>query len=98
MRPWLVDWLVIRYRLVRRIPPCWWRQSAHVEESALFIAWRGVIEVPDRPSAWMIWREELARLLNRLCDHWNTGCTPDHHTEASAPARTVLDDHLPGVS
>ena len=42
-----VDWLVARYRLQRHIPPCWWQHGAHVEElSALFTAWRGVMEVP----------------------------------------------------
>ena len=94
-----VDWLVIRYRLQRQIPPCWWRHGAHVEElSALFIAWRGVMEIPDRPSSWIIWHEELARLLSRLRDHWNTGCTPDHHTDSPAPARTALADDWLGVS
>jgi hypothetical protein len=94
-----VEWLVIRYRLQRQIPPCWWRHGAHVEElSALFIAWRGVMEIPDRPNAWIIWHEELARLLSRLRDHWNTGCTPDHHTESAPPAKAVLGVDWPGVS
>jgi hypothetical protein len=84
----VIPTIVTRYWLQRHIPPCWWRHGAHVEElSALFIAWRGVMEIPDRPNSWTIWHEELTGLLNRLHDHWNTGCTPDHHTHTPQPGK-----------
>jgi hypothetical protein len=83
-----VNWLVGRYRLQRQIPPCWWHHGAYIEElSALFIAWRGVMEVPDRSNAWIVWHEELSRLLGRLREHWTTGCSPDHHNDSPTPAR-----------
>jgi hypothetical protein len=94
-----VDWLVSRYRLQRQIPSCWWRHGAYVEElSALFTAWRGVMEIPDRSNSWLIWHEELARLLARLRDLWNTGCAPDRHSDSPAAPTVALDDDWPGVS
>ena len=94
-----VVWLIDRYRLQRQIPPCWWQHGAQVEElSALFIAWRGVMEIPDRANAWINWHEALARLLSRFRDHWNTGCTPEHHTESPLPEPAPLPDDWAGVS
>ena len=84
-----VNWLVARYRLHRRIPPCWWRHGASVEElSALFIAWRGVMEASDRPDSWLSWHHHLGLLLERCAQLWSTGCTPDQHTD---PTTTTLE-------
>lgn len=76
-----VTWLVERYRLQRHIPPCWAEHGAYIEElSALWIAWRGVMEMPDRTDAWLSWHDHLHRLVSRCRDLWMTGCTADSHT------------------
>lgn len=94
-----VRWLVGRYRLHRHIPPCWWRHGAHVEElSALFIGWRGVMEVPDRPDAWLWWHDHLARMLTRHRELWVTGCTADQHTEPQSGRFERCDSTWRGVT
>jgi hypothetical protein len=48
-----VDWLIDRYQPTGdvRIPPCWYRHPAAVEElTALMVAWRGAYCSTDRPS------------------------------------------------
>lgn len=77
-----VAWLVQRYRLHRHVPPCWYLHGALVEElSALWVGWRGVMEVADRADAWLWWHDHLARLVGRCSDLWPTGCTIDHHVD-----------------
>ncbi len=75
-----VTWLIDRYRLHRHIPPCWADHGAYTEElSALWIAWRGVMEMPDRTDAWLSWHDHLYRLVLRCRDLWTTGCTAGNH-------------------
>lgn len=86
-----VEWLRDRYRLHRHIPPCWAQHGAYTEElSALWISWRGVMEMPDRTDAWITWHDHLHRLINRCRELWTTGCTTDIHNPPAAARTNAL--------
>jgi hypothetical protein len=94
-----VNWLVTRYRLQRRIPPCWWRHGAYVEElSSLFVAWRGVMEAERRTDSWLQWHYQLSVLLHRCSELWNTGCGPDRHVDVDAVRFAKYPEDWSGVT
>jgi hypothetical protein len=56
------------------------------------------MEVPERSNSWLVWHEELGRLVARLRDVWNCGCTADRHGDSTPPTPGTLDDKWPGAS
>lgn len=77
-----VDWFTNRYRLpARKIPPCWYRHGALVEElSALHTAWLVSFDRLDAGYGPIGFHERLAVALPRLAS-WYAGECHDGHTE-----------------
>ncbi|MQY18960.1 hypothetical protein [Nocardia macrotermitis] len=79
-----VDWLRHRYQLGSRVPPCWWRHEAVVEElTALMAAHTAAYSCPpeeaqlprEDPTAWHTqWFWPTVERLTRISDF--TSCRP----------------------
>jgi len=77
-----VAWFVRRYRLpARKIPPCWYRHGALVEElSALHTAWLVSFDSLDAGYGPIGFHERLAVALPRMAS-WYSGECHDGHME-----------------
>lgn len=78
-----VDWLVDRYGLSERIPGCWYRHPALLEElSALRCAWLGAYESPAaRSTDGVYWHDMLDRVLGRIAEWDRCGCVRGAHRD-----------------
>jgi hypothetical protein len=79
-----VSWLVGRYDLQERVPACWVRHPAFVEElTALYAGWRHAYQAGTGAtgSAPLDWQEALAKALGRIKEHDQTGCASGTHRE-----------------
>jgi len=83
-----VDWLVDRYGLSERIPACWYRHGAVLEElAALRVAWLGAYESPNaRASDGVAWHDMLDRVLIRMREWDRCGCVHGTHRDDVDPA------------
>lgn len=81
-----VDWLTRRYQIpARKIPPCWWRHGALVEElSALCTARLVSFDKLDAGYGPIGFHERLGAALPRLA-LWYRGECHDGHTELPGP-------------
>lgn len=90
-----VDWLVSRYGLSERVPGCWFRHDAILEElSALRVAWLGAYEAPNaRASDGVTWHDMLDRVLDRVREWDQCGCAHGtHRDDADAgPDRNTME-------
>jgi hypothetical protein len=75
-----VDWFIRRYNLpARKIPPCWYKHGALVEElSALHTAWLVSYDSLDAGYGPIGWHERLAVALPRLATWYNGECHNGH--------------------
>ncbi|MFF9563952.1 hypothetical protein ACF1AJ_11440 [Leifsonia sp. NPDC014704] len=91
LRNW-VTWFTHRYNLpTRKIPPCWFKHGALVEElSALHTAWLVSYDSLDAGYGPIGWHERLAVAIPRLATWYNGECH-NGHTEVSQTG----DDTLP---
>jgi len=78
-----VDWLVDRYGIPERVPACWYRHAALLEElSALRAAWLGAYEAPNaRPADGVAWHDMLDRVLVRVGEWDRCGCATGTHRD-----------------
>jgi len=77
-----VTWFTRRYNLpARKIPPCWFKHGALVEElSALHTAWLVSYDSLDAGYGPIGWHERLAAAIPRLAT-WYSGECHNEHTE-----------------
>ncbi|NEN07652.1 hypothetical protein G3T36_17490 [Diaminobutyricibacter tongyongensis] len=75
-----VDWFIRRYNLpTRKIPPCWYKHGALVEElSALHAAWLVSFDNLDAGYGPIGWHERLAVAIPRLAGWYNGECHNGH--------------------
>ena len=87
-----VSWFVRRYNLpARKIPPCWFKHGALVEElSALHTAWLVSYDSLDAGYGPIGWHERLAVAIPRLAG-WYNGEGHNGHTEL--PSSTDAESH-----
>ncbi len=80
-----VDWLVHTFRLQGRIPPCWIRHPALVEELlALFFLWQHSWIPAQNASLPIGFLRELDWSLGRIERYWKVPCDQTEH-KAQAP-------------
>jgi hypothetical protein len=91
LRDW-VTWFTHRYNLpARKIPPCWYKHGALVEElSALRTAWLVSYDSLDAGYGPIGWHERLAVALPRLATWYNGEC---HNGHTELPQ--AVDDATP---
>ncbi|MGO4594848.1 hypothetical protein AB4Z18_13620 [Leifsonia sp. 2TAF2] len=91
LRDWVV-WFTHRYNIAtRKIPPCWFKHGALVEElSALYTAWLVSYDSLDAGYGPVGWHERLAVAIPRLATWYNGECH-NSHTELSQTG----DDAVP---
>ena len=91
LREWVV-WFTHRYNIAtRKIPPCWYKHGALVEElSALHVAWLVSYDSLDAGYGPIGWHERLAVAIPRLATWYNGECH-NEHTELPQTG----DDALP---
>ncbi|GAA1448977.1 hypothetical protein [Leifsonia poae] len=79
LRDW-VTWFTHRYNLpIRKIPPCWYKHGALVEElSALHTAWLVSYDSLDAGYGPIGWHERLAVAIPRLAGWYNGECHNGH--------------------
>ncbi|MEN2739668.1 hypothetical protein ABCS02_17895 [Microbacterium sp. X-17] len=79
LREWVV-WFTHRYNLAsRKIPPCWFKHGALVEElSALHTAWLVSYDSLDAGYGPIGWHERLAVAIPRLASWYNGECHNGH--------------------
>ncbi|MEY9853502.1 hypothetical protein ABH923_003180 [Leifsonia sp. EB41] len=79
LREWVI-WFTHRYDLpARKIPPCWFRHGALVEElSALHTAWLVSFDGLDAGYGPIGWHERLAVAIPRLATWYNGECHNGH--------------------
>ncbi|QIZ97789.1 hypothetical protein [Leifsonia sp. PS1209] len=79
LRDW-VTWFTHRYNLpIRKIPPCWYKHGALVEElSALRTAWLVSFDSLDAGYGPIGWHERLAVAIPRLATWYNGECHNGH--------------------
>ena len=79
LRSWVV-WFTHRYNIApRKIPPCWFKHGALVEElSALHTAWLVSYDSLDAGYGPIGWHERLAVALPRLATWYNGECHNGH--------------------
>jgi hypothetical protein len=79
LRDWVI-WFTHRYNLAsRKIPPCWFKHGALVEElSALHTAWLVSFDSLDAGFGPIGWHERLAVALPRLATWYNGECHNGH--------------------
>ena len=82
-----VDWFTDRYQIPqRRIPACWYRHPALVEElSALHTAWTVSYDTVDAGYGPIGWHERLAAALPRLATWYNGECHDGHTRPHTIP-------------
>jgi len=85
-----VSWFIHRYNLpARKIPPCWFKHGALVEElSALHTAWLVSYDSLDAGFGPIGWHERLAVAIPRLATWYNGECH-NGHTELPNSAEAV---------
>ncbi len=91
-----VDWLRERYGLTERIPQCWFRHPAQLEElSALRLAWAGTYQhaTAAHPGDAVTWHDMLDRVVGRLQEWDRTGCADGPHRE-QIPAPAASEDDV----
>lgn len=77
-----VDWLVPRFRLQAKIPPCWVRHPAYVEELlALFFLWQHCWIPSTDPSLPVSFLREFDWALGRIERYWKVPCDATEHKE-----------------
>ena len=79
LRDWVV-WFTHRYNIAtRKIPPCWFKHGALVEElSALHTAWLVSYDSLDVGYGPIGWHERLAVAIPRLATWYNGECHNGH--------------------
>lgn len=79
LRDW-VTWFTHRYNLpIRKIPPCWYKHGALVEElAALHTAWLVSYDSLDAGYGPIGWHERLAVAIPRLATWYNGECHNGH--------------------
>jgi len=88
-----VSWFIHRYNLpARKIPPCWFKHGALVEElSALHTAWLVSYDSLDAGFGPIGWHERLAVAIPRLAGWYNGECH-NGHTELPNSAGSDAPD------
>jgi hypothetical protein len=85
-----VAWLHERYPLGRRVPPCWWRHPAVVQELvALRAGWLTALDAAG--GAVLDWQERLPAALERIGGWLPAACLGGHHAD-DPPAPAPIDD------
>ncbi|MGH1524217.1 hypothetical protein ACRAWC_09340 [Leifsonia sp. L25] len=79
LREWVV-WFTHRYNIAsRKVPPCWFKHGALVEElSALHTAWLVSYDSLDAGYGPIGWHERLAVAIPRLATWYNGECHNGH--------------------
>ena len=79
LRSWVI-WFTHRYNIAaRKIPPCWYKHGALVEElSALHTAWLVSYDNLDAGYGPIGWHERLAVAIPRLAGWYNGECHNGH--------------------
>jgi hypothetical protein len=85
-----VAWLHDRYPLDRRVPPCWWRHPAAVQElAALRAGWLAARGAAG--GAGLDWHERLPVALERISRWLPAACLDGHHTDDPSPPAAIDD-------
>jgi hypothetical protein len=75
-----VEWFVTTFRVQSKIPPCWVRHPALVEELlALFFLWQHCWIPAADPSLPVAFLRELDWALGRIERHWKVSCDATEH-------------------
>jgi hypothetical protein len=82
-----VEWLVATFRLHAKIPRCWVRHPALVEElQALWFLWQHCWLPAADPTMPVAFLRELDASLSRIERHWKVPCDANEHKEPKTPS------------
>lgn len=87
-----VTWFLDRYEIpTAKVPPCWWRHGALVEElSALHTAWLVSFDTADGGYGPIGWHERLPVSMQRI-NGWYHGQCAETHQERIGDRRKPTD-------
>ena len=87
-----VDWFINRYEIPeQKVPSCWWRHGALVEElSALHTAWLVSFDETDGGYGPIGWHERLTVAIQRITGFYHGQCA-ETHQERGLTRRTQPD-------
>ena len=81
-----VEWLVATFRLHPKIPGCWVRHPALVEElTALWFLWQHCWLPAADPTMPVGFLRELDASLSRIERHWKVPCDANEHKDPKTP-------------